>query len=35
VDIGIMFNPIEVGDHDVILDVVAKEKNPVNKINFF
>jgi hypothetical protein len=24
-----MFNPIEVGDHDVILDVVAKEKNPM------
>lgn len=29
VDIGIMFNPIEVGDHDVVLDVVAKEKNPM------
>ena len=29
VDIGIMFNPIEVGDHNMILDVVAKEKNPM------
>jgi hypothetical protein len=33
VDIGIMFNPIEVGDHDLILDIVAKEKNPVRTKN--
>lgn len=24
-----MFNPMEVGVHDLILDVVAKEKNPM------
>jgi hypothetical protein len=29
VDIGIMFNPVEVGDHEVILEVIAKEHNPV------
>ena len=27
-DIGIMFNPIEVCEFDLILDVVATEKNP-------
>lgn len=29
IDIGIMFNPNEVGTHDIILDVIAKEKNPM------
>lgn len=27
-DIGIMFNPIEVCEFDLILDVIATEKNP-------
>ena len=28
IDVGIMFNPTNVGNFDVILDVIAKEKNP-------
>jgi hypothetical protein len=27
-DIGIMFNPYEVNEFDLVLDVVASEKNP-------
>lgn len=27
-DIGIMFNPIEVCEFDLVLDVIATEKNP-------
>jgi hypothetical protein len=27
-DIGIMFNPYEVNEFDLVLDVVAVEKNP-------
>lgn len=29
IDVGIMFNPTEVGEHNLVLDVVAKEKNPM------
>ena len=29
IDVGIMFNPTEVGEHNLLLDVVAKEKNPL------
>lgn len=29
IDIGIMFNPTEIGEYNVILDVIAKEKNPM------
>lgn len=28
VDIGIIFNPTQVADYDLIMDVIASEKNP-------
>lgn len=33
VDIGIIFNPTQVTDYDVVLEVIASEKNPKAKID--